>query len=282
MEGLRSKTAEVFVPDHMPLREALERTTHLAVGAHQDDIELMAYAGIVECYGRGDQWFTGLTVSDGTGCRLTGPYAGYTPEQIGQIRNREQKKAAEIGEYSCAVLLGYSSRQVCDPACTDVLEDIGALVCRAKPRLVYTHNLADRHKTHVAVALRTIEAIRRLPPGAKPEKLYGCEGWRSLDWMVEGDKVIIDVSGHPNLRQALLGVFDSQIDGGKRYDLAGEGRRRANAVFADPYRPDKGEAVGLAMDLTPLIENPGLDIQQYVASYIDRFAKDITAMLSGL
>ena len=39
--------ADVFVPDaETAPREALARVTHLGVGAHQDDLEIMAYAGI--------------------------------------------------------------------------------------------------------------------------------------------------------------------------------------------------------------------------------------------
>ena len=43
-------TAEVFVPDGLPIEIALTRTTHLAVSAHQDDIEIMAASAILECF----------------------------------------------------------------------------------------------------------------------------------------------------------------------------------------------------------------------------------------
>jgi len=38
-----------------------------------------------------------------------------------------------------------------------------------------------------------------------------------------------------NLQFALLGVFESQIAGGKRYDLALMGRRRANATYFESH-----------------------------------------------
>ena len=41
-----------------------------------------------------------------------------------------------------------------------------------------------------------------------------------------------DLSAHESLQAALIGVFDSQICGGKRYDLATQGRRRAHATYA--------------------------------------------------
>ncbi|HBE79656.1 MAG TPA: PIG-L family deacetylase, partial [Firmicutes bacterium] len=35
--------AEIFIPDGTADKEALARTTIMAISAHQDDIELMAY-----------------------------------------------------------------------------------------------------------------------------------------------------------------------------------------------------------------------------------------------
>ena len=57
-----------------------------------------------------------------------------------------------------------------------------------------------------------------------------------------------------------LEVFDSQICGGKRYDLATEGRRVANATYAASHGVDTATAFSYAMDLTPLIKDKNLDI----------------------
>ena len=51
-----NSNADFFAPDRKPLKEALGRTTHLAIGAHSDDLEIMAYHGIAECFGRSDRW----------------------------------------------------------------------------------------------------------------------------------------------------------------------------------------------------------------------------------
>ena len=42
-------TAEIFIPDNLPIVDALARTTHLCISAHQDDIEIMAAGPILEC-----------------------------------------------------------------------------------------------------------------------------------------------------------------------------------------------------------------------------------------
>jgi len=275
-------TAEVFVPDGLHAEEALARTTHLAVGAHQDDLEIMAYDGILKCFQREDRWFCGVVMTDGSGSPRDDLYEDYTDEAMRAIRREEQKKAALVGEYGAQVLLDYSSSAVKDGANEAPVEDLMAVLRAARPEVVYTHNLADKHETHVGAALRVIEALRGLPAAERPGRLYGCEVWRSLDWMVDADKVAFDVSAHENLQAALLGVFDSQICGGKRYDLATMGRRRANATYYATHGVDVATGMIFAMDLTPLIENLDREIADYVQEFAARFVQDVTQRLSRL
>jgi len=277
---LRNSGAEFFVPDGKPLEEALKRTTHMAISAHQDDIEIMAYHGILECFGLPDKWFFGTVVTNGAGSPRSGLYANYTDEEMQKVRKVEQKKAAFVGEYGAVALLDYTSSAVKDPKNPDVKNELKELIGFARPKVVYTHNLADKHDTHVSTALRVIAAIRELPEDARPEKLYGCEVWRGLDWMMDSDKVLFDVASHPNLAQALLEIFDSQVCGGKRYDLATIGRRLANATYAESHGTDETTSLCFAMDLTPLIKDPSLDINAYVQEYIKRFSDDVAAKIA--
>lgn len=213
-------TAEIYIPDGLAPAEALRRTTHLAVAAHQDDLEIMAATPILECFQRQDRWFTGVIVTDGRGSPRNGLYEHYSDEAMRLVRFKEQRKAAVVGEFAALVLLDYPSRTIKEAANRQPVEDLLAILQASEPQVVYTHNLADKHDTHVAVALRTIAALRGLPAGEQPHKLYGCEVWRGLDWLVDEDKVAFDLSANESLQLALLGVFDSQIAGGKRYDLA--------------------------------------------------------------
>jgi hypothetical protein len=158
--------------------------------------------------------------------------------------------------------------------------DLTQLLNAAKAKIVYTHNLADKHDTHVGVALRVVQAIRSLPAGARPEKLYGCEVWRGLDWLNDDDKVLFDVSAHENLAMSLVGVFDSQICGGKRYDLATAGRRRANATYFASHATDVASSVIFGVDLTPLIQDDQLDPVKYITSFIDRFSQEVSARVA--
>lgn len=274
--------AELFVPDGLPAEAALARTTHMAIGAHQDDLEIMAYAGILECFQRTDKWFTGVVVTNGSGSPRDDVYKDYTDEEMRVVRRKEQKKAAVVGEYAAQALLDYTSGAVKRPANADPVEDIALLLRIARPEIVYTHNPADKHDTHVAVAVKTIQAIRSLPANLRPKKLYGCEVWRDLDWMVDEDKVVFDCTGHENLQASLLGVFDSQIAGGKRYDLATMGRRKAHATYHASHGVDVTTGLNFGIDLTPLIADTSKDLVVFVQEHVDRFAKEIRDRLSTL
>jgi LmbE family N-acetylglucosaminyl deacetylase len=275
-------TAEIFIPDGLPVELALARTTHLAISAHQDDIEIMAAGPILDCFQQKELWFTGVVATDGRGSPRDDLYKEYDDEEMRIVRFKEQKKAAVVGEYAAQVLLDFSSRIIKDPSKPEPVADIAALLKAARPKFVYTHNLADKHDTHVAVAHRVIAAIRSLPEAERPQKLYGCEVWRDLDWMVDEDKVAFDLTTHENLQAALLGVFDSQICGGKRYDLASMGRRRANATYFASHGVDLTLGLSYGMDLSPLISDTGKDITEFVLEYIQRFTRDVKARLERL
>ncbi len=273
----KSKDTDVFVPDGMEAGRALARTTHLCIGAHQDDQEFMAYHGIAACYGREDCWFSGVTVTNGSGSSRTGLYAETTDEQMMHIRQSEQRKAAMVGEYGIQIQLGYPSSVVKAPSETDVIDDLEQILRHASPTVVYLHNPADKHDTHVAVFLRCLSALRRLPVAARPQKVYGCEIWRSLDWLPDVEKVVLASGGRPNLAAALSGIFDSQIAGGKRYDLAVQGRRMANATFFESHAIDSDSGLSFAMDLTPLVLDENLDPLEYAMGFVERLGADVAA-----
>jgi LmbE family N-acetylglucosaminyl deacetylase len=279
---LNNRGAEIWVPDGTPPEDALRRTTFMGIGAHQDDVEIVAQRGILDAYGRPDRWFTAVVVTDGAGSARTGPYATFTDDQMRAVRRLEQKKAGMVGDYSAVVLLDYPSAGVKTPDAAPVVADLAALLSAARPELLYTHNLADKHDTHVGTALRVIEACRKLPASERPSRVLGGEVWRDLDWMCDEDKVAIDVQDREGLTNALLGVFDSQVTGGKRYDLATAGRHRAHATYHQSHDLDATTALTFAMDLTPLVKDPALDPREYANGYIDRFLMEVSDRIRRL
>lgn len=274
--------ADTFISDGTSAQEALARTTHLAIGAHSDDLEIMAYHGIVGCYGyrKTDKWFSGITVTDGRGSSRSGPYSDCTDEEMADIRKNEQRQAAMVGKYGAMIQLAYESDQIMqDDGQNHLRDDLSSVFDFCQPEIVYTHNPADKHDTHIAVLSAAIHVMRELPSEKRPKRILGCEVWRDLDWMPDEDKVALDVSKRENLANALVGIFDSQITGGKRYDRAAVGRRYANATFFHAGGQDRIEQLTFAMDLTPLVEESEMDVKGYVLSYIEKFRCEVESNL---
>jgi len=277
---LRHPRHRFLVPDDTPMPKATARVTHLGIGAHQDDLEFMATHGILTCFQDRNQWFGGITCTDGAGSSRSGSYADYSDAEMHRVRAEEQEQAAIVGRYGFMAQLGYPSAEIKDPNRKDPVEDLAAILAAARPAVVYTHNPTDKHGTHVAVFAKVIRAIRSLPADQRPAQLLGCEVWRGLDWMPDSEKVALDVSGHDSLVAALNGIFDSQIAGGKRYDLAVEGRKVANATFFDSHAADTSDRVWYAMDLTPLIQDDSRSVEEFTMGFLDRLRSSVAENLS--
>jgi LmbE family N-acetylglucosaminyl deacetylase len=228
--------ADVFVPDPAAApEEALRRVTHLCVGAHQDDIEIMAQSGISDCFGAPGKAFGGVVAHPSS----------------------DVKRSGHPG----------------------VAADLSAIFSGCLPEVVFLHNPADKHDTHVAVLLRCLEAIRSLPADRRPARVLGCEVWRDLDWLLDADKVALDSGRDPELALKLLAVFDSQISGGKRYDLAAMGRRCANATFHTSHATDRLSGITWAVDLTPVTRDGGPSIRDFTAALVSRLGADVSQRL---
>jgi len=276
-------TADIFVPDGLPTCIALAQVTHLCVAAHQDDIEIMAHAGVVDCLETPGKWFGGVVVTDGAGSPRSGVYSKYTDERMMAVRCEEQRQAARLGRYSIQIQLAHPSLTVKSAAAAvGVRGDLDAIFTACTPEVVYLHNLADKHDTHIGVALRCLEVLRALPPEKRPRRVLGCEVWRDLDWLSDADKVALDSGRRPELAAEMLKAFDSQVSGGKRYDLATQGRRLAHATFHASHATDRLAGITWSMDLTPLVLDPARSVQDYVLSFIDRLRSDVASRLERL
>lgn len=264
------------VPDGTESTAALARTTHLGIGAHADDLEFMALHGILAAYGRNDRWFGGITCTDGAGS-----VGGLDAATLIARRQAEQVEAARIGDYGFIAQLGYTSAEAKDRSDDRLTRDLATLIDASRPEVIYTHNPADRHPTHLAVVARVLRALHTLPRTSRPRRLLGCEVWRSLDWLEGSTRVELDVSGHPELATRLAAVFSTQIDGGKRYDTAVRGREAANATFGASHAADPSPAVWLAMDLTPLLEDHAPSLSDYLHTHLDAFHRAALKELSA-
>ncbi|MFM8719692.1 MAG: PIG-L deacetylase family protein, partial [Chthoniobacterales bacterium] len=146
------KTADIFVPSGGDWRDALRSATHLGIGAHADDLEFMAFHGIEACR-KGGGKFAGVVLTDGAGS-----VGGGT--DLREMRRAEQREAAKLGGYAAVIQLGLTSAQLKDAKDDTARTLLGEIFHHAQPKIVYAHNPADRHDTHVAACLRTIDALR--------------------------------------------------------------------------------------------------------------------------
>ena len=255
------------------LKEALEQTTHLGIGAHQDDLEVMASHGILNCLGKKDLWFSGVTCTNGAGSARSGKYKSLSDAEMVKVRSEEQVASAKIGEYSSMIQLGYESGEVKKESNPMLIDDLKKIITQSCPAFIYSHNLADKHDTHIAVVMATITALRELD--YKPHYFYGCEVWRTLDWLGDHRKVPLEISEDTSLVSQMIECHHSQIEGGKRYDLAALGRMKSNATFFESHSVDNAQNLWFAMDLKPLLEDKSLNPSEFVSKYIDEFKKDV-------
>lgn len=275
------RPATVYAPDGADESTALARTTELVVGAHPDDVELMVPGVIGECRGRDDRWVTAVVITTGAGSVRPPDEPDLAGAALAARRVAEQRAAADLGGYGALVMLGLASGDLADTAAAGrVQERLVEVLRAARPDRVYLHDLTDLHPTHVAAARLTLDALRSLDGGRQPSRVVACEGWRSLAWLDPSRRVALDVTGHEALAVELLGCFASQL-GAKGYAGAAPGRRRANAVFADPHRADAAREVVYGMDLTPLVADPGLDPSTFVLALIDEFRSGVARSLGG-
>jgi LmbE family N-acetylglucosaminyl deacetylase len=273
--------ADLYVPGGGPFEAAAAGVTHLSIGAHADDTEAMAVQGVCECRNRADRGFACVICTNGAGAPRTGPYAGMSDEEMTRLRRAEQREAADRGGYRFAAQLDYSSGEAKGRRRKHLVEDLLGLLLACQPRVVYTHNLADKHDTHVGVALAALAALRRMPAALRPAETHGCELWRDLDWLPERDKVVADLGEDEEFQASLLAVFRSQISGGKRYDLGTLGRRRANATFLESHSADRMRLAAYAMDLSPLVRDEKRDIIAYVVGFIRRFESHVARQIAA-
>lgn len=277
--ALSRPSAEIFVPDGSPPEVALARTTHVGVGAHPDDLEILAATAIVECHAASDRFFTGVVVADGGGGPRLPEHAALSEDAVKEIRRAEQRRAATLGRYSAVVMLGHPSAVVKDASARVVVDDLTALLRATRPRELLTHALTDRHDTHVAVALRLVDACRTLPQAERPERFLGTEVWRDLDWLTGDDRVELSADDGESLQAELLAAFASQNGGTRRYELGTLGRRTAQATFAESHKTERRERVVLAMDLAPLL-NGAVTAAELVRGAVERFLADAAARLA--
>ena len=121
----------------------------------------MAAQPILECFQQEDKWFTGVVVTDGRGSPRDSLYKNIPMRKCALFVSRNSAKQQWSVEFAAQIMLDIPSKVIKDPS-EQSCGRYPAILRATKPKFVYTHNLADKHDTHVAVVLRVIEALREL------------------------------------------------------------------------------------------------------------------------
>lgn len=269
--------AEIHVPDGATPEEALSRATIVGIGAHPDDVEILGMPGILQALHHGGERFLGVVATHGVKAARSGEYSDLNYGDVRDIRMNEQKEAAEVGRYSAVVMLGYDSTEIKDIHDERPEQDLELILRNVLPERIYVHNPFDRHDTHVAVCLRTIGAIRRVSSetGWMPDHVYGCEVWRSLDWLAHCDRMALHVRDPEHLSERLIHVYRSQYMHDRQYEIALLGRRIVNATHQENHSLGADHQVEFAVDLMPLIHDPNLEMEAYVRHILSHFETDV-------
>lgn len=273
--------AKILTQAQEELPAALAKCRLLAIVAHPDDVELLAMPAIMANLNLPESSFACCVLSDGASSPRGGPYSDLSQDELVQMRLREQAQAAGLGHYRACISLQYSSADV-RASRPELLEDMHHLLEACPAEVIYTHNLADRHATHCATALRVIAALRKLPSAKRPKRLIGGEVWRSLDWLPKENKLRFDLSAGEELQRDLLDLYHSQIEGGKAYRLAAEGRQRANACFDDPYHTDAATLLAYGMDMSAFLQEDAPSPEAFLEGLLSGFTGEILGRVREL
>jgi LmbE family N-acetylglucosaminyl deacetylase len=282
-------TKNVYIPQTIinnnsnrdELSNILSRTTHLCIAAHYDDVEIMAFNGIWECYESNTNFFTAVIVTDGLGGEKNGIYKNFTDEEFINTRKEEQKKAAHLGKYNAVIFLEYSSLSTKDINFIPIDNDLSHIIDITKPHTIYTHSPFDFHITHLAVVSRVIGVLSNLKERYICQKIIGCEVWGSLDWLPQERKILLDVSQNINLQSNLIKVFDSQISRGKDFAAATLARRKANATFQKTMKEDSYKGITLAVLLNDTVVK-NISLEDFVDSVFREYAQETSSRLSSI
>ncbi|MCQ2086778.1 MAG: PIG-L family deacetylase [Bacilli bacterium] len=250
----------------------------VCICAHPDDCELMAIDGIQRGYRATKYTFACVVTTDGLDAERCGRYLKMTDKRMVNILANEEKKAANIGRYNSVYFMNYSSEEARDQDNQDIINEYVEIIKELKPRVIYTHSLLDRHPTHVAVAVKVINALRTMKKGDQPKVLYGCESERNLEWVAPEKIVTFNISKNMRLQRQLISVHKSQ-NLARDYVNAAIGRRYVNAVFNKVETKKNAKLTAKAINMTTLLRRKEYPIKRFAMSFIDDLYGELNDMM---
>lgn len=259
-----------------------EKISHLAIGAHPDDVEIFAFNAIQQCYKSEDKHFAAVICSNGSGAPAYGKFKEKSKNEIVQIRNEEQQKAAQIGQYTGLVHFNQESETLKQGNAV-FIKDLKVLLEFLKPEYIYTHSPFDDHKTHRCTLRACLQALKMIEDKSWLKGLFACEVWGSLDWLPKQYKYVLGENKSEDLQMRLLECFYSQnIGSQKRYDLGTIGRKLGNATFFESDKGNQYTHQSYAIDLSSVIKQDNVDVSNYCSQIVSDYHESIKSKLVDL
>ncbi|MCI5073059.1 PIG-L family deacetylase [bacterium] len=259
-----------------------ENISHLAIGAHPDDVEIFAYNAIEACYQSKEKNFAAIICTNGSGAPKYGEYKNKSKDEIIQIRKMEQQKAAQLGQYSGLIHFNHESEVVKNKS-DILLNDLKLLLDYFKPNYIFTHNPFDAHATHRYTLLACLKALKAIDHQAWLKGFFACEVWGSLDWLPSQFKYVLGENNSEELQKQLLNCFYSQNVGSqKRYDLGTVGRKQGNATFFESDQGNRYTHQSYAIDLLPVLNDSQHSLVEYCQQIVLAFQASVDKNLIDL
>ena len=184
----------------------------VAIGAHQDDIEIHCLGTLLRYRQKGDVTITNVTISNGDKGAQYDPKMPY--EEIARIRIGEATKVAEAlgGRYIC---VGQSDEYIRDT--DEVRNQVVEILREAKADVVFTHPPVDYNTDHIvtsqivfhAVMLSSVTTIfTDHAPLAELPVLYYMDSTAGFEWQPSH---YVDITGVWERKCELLNLHESQM-----------------------------------------------------------------------
>jgi N-acetylglucosamine malate deacetylase 1 len=187
----------------------------LAVGAHPDDLEILAGGTLAKFTGQGVQVSMAIATDGGAGHMVI------PPEELVEIRQAEARRSAEVIGAEL-YWLGYSDELISEDIATRLR--FVDLIRQARPDLILSHDPQDYHPDHRVVSrlvfdasflsgLPNIKTEHAVHPGVQP--LYYFDVLSGLNFL---PTEFVDIGETFETKRRMLDCHESQLKWLKDHD----------------------------------------------------------------
>jgi len=212
----------------------------LLIFAHPDD-ESFALGGTIAKYADQGVTITLVTATKGEAGKVAGICK---PEELGQIREKELQRAAEVLGIEKVIFLGYRDKEVPIAPPLEILEKLVRIIRDVRPQVIITFGAdgSSGHRDHRAMHHFTKAAIQfaKEPielewgiPFALPRLCYVRPGWRlSADKLQEAD---YKISISPWADRKWKAILEHHTQQGSRLKFEGLAERQKQNYLSQEY-----------------------------------------------